>query len=216
MPPPCRLPRPGQPTAPSAASPGGRSPSTRSRFSRATGHEAHQGYPGRMHGGVITGILDETIGHAINIGEGENPMTWGVTAELTVRFRKPVPLDVELTARGRITATFTTSLKVQARSTCPMASSPPTAHGKYIRLKLDTIAGSEPADLGWRVYEMKGVMEQPLAHRFYAQMTLIRRTEETFFDLYAQGLMAGTVHTSIGQEATARWRHQCAGPARAM
>lgn len=46
-------------------------------------------------------------------------------------------------------------------------------------------------------------MEQPLAHRFYAQMALIRRTEETFFDLYARGLMAGTVHTSIGQEATA-------------
>jgi TPP-dependent pyruvate/acetoin dehydrogenase alpha subunit len=39
--------------------------------------------------------------------------------------------------------------------------------------------------------------------RFYAQMMLIRRTEETFFDLYAQGLMSGTVHTSIGQEACA-------------
>jgi TPP-dependent pyruvate/acetoin dehydrogenase alpha subunit len=38
---------------------------------------------------------------------------------------------------------------------------------------------------------------------FYAQMTLIRRTEQAFFDLYARGLMAGTVHTSIGQEACA-------------
>jgi TPP-dependent pyruvate/acetoin dehydrogenase alpha subunit len=38
---------------------------------------------------------------------------------------------------------------------------------------------------------------------FYAQMTLIRQTEEAFFDLYARGLMAGTVHTSIGQEACA-------------
>lgn len=34
-------------------------------------------------------------------------------------------------------------------------------------------------------------------------MALIRRTEQTFFDLYAQGLLAGTVHTSIGQEACA-------------
>jgi 2-oxoisovalerate dehydrogenase E1 component len=39
--------------------------------------------------------------------------------------------------------------------------------------------------------------------RFYAQMQLIRRTEQTFFDLYSRGLMAGTVHTSIGQEACA-------------
>jgi len=44
-------------------------------------------------------------------------------------------------------------------------------------------------------------MEQ--RERFYAQMRLIRRTEQTFFDLYARGLMAGTVHTSIGQEACA-------------
>ena len=42
-----------------------------------------------------------------------------------------------------------------------------------------------------------------LDRHFYAQMRLIRRTEETFFALYAQGLMSGTVHTSIGQEACA-------------
>jgi 2-oxoisovalerate dehydrogenase E1 component len=42
-----------------------------------------------------------------------------------------------------------------------------------------------------------------LTERFYAQMQLIRRTEQTFFDLYGRGLMAGTVHTSIGQEACA-------------
>jgi TPP-dependent pyruvate/acetoin dehydrogenase alpha subunit len=34
-------------------------------------------------------------------------------------------------------------------------------------------------------------------------MTLIRQTEQAFFDLYARGLLAGTVHTSIGQEACA-------------
>lgn len=42
-----------------------------------------------------------------------------------------------------------------------------------------------------------------LIEHFYAQMQLIRRTEQTFFDLYSRGLMAGTVHTSIGQEACA-------------
>lgn len=34
-------------------------------------------------------------------------------------------------------------------------------------------------------------------------MTLIRQTEEAFFALYERGLLAGTVHTSIGQEACA-------------
>lgn len=43
----------------------------------------------------------------------------------------------------------------------------------------------------------------PTDSDFYAQMTLIRQVEQAFFDLYARGLMAGTVHTSIGQEACA-------------
>jgi len=38
---------------------------------------------------------------------------------------------------------------------------------------------------------------------FYSQMTLIRQTEEAFFALYERGLLSGTVHTSIGQEACA-------------
>ena len=92
-------------------------------LARFTGQYEHQGYPGRMHGGVITGILDETIGRAINIGEGEHPMTWGVTAELTMRFRKPVPLGVELTTTGASHATSTRCLRAKASCTCPMGPS---------------------------------------------------------------------------------------------
>jgi acyl-coenzyme A thioesterase PaaI-like protein len=62
--------------------------------------EIHQSYPGRLHGGMISAALDETIGRALNIAE---PEAWGVTVELTVRFRKPVPLDGELRVIGRVT-----------------------------------------------------------------------------------------------------------------
>ena len=60
----------------------------------------HQSYPGRFHGGISSAILDETIGRAITT---IHPDTWGVTVELTVRFRRPVPLDREVTVVGRIT-----------------------------------------------------------------------------------------------------------------
>ena len=69
-----------------------------SLLARFTPQDQHQGYPGRMHGGVITAVMDECVGRAIMIKYGE--AIWGVTAELNVRFRKPVPLEVELTVRG--------------------------------------------------------------------------------------------------------------------
>lgn len=121
-------------------------------LARFNGRTEHQGYPGRMHGGVITGILDETIGRAVNIGEGERPGAWGVTAELSVRFRKPVPLGVDLVARGRITRDIHHLFEGTGEIYLPDGTVAATAHGKYVRLQLDTIAGVETEDLGWRVY----------------------------------------------------------------
>ena len=62
--------------------------------------EHHQSYPGRTHGGMITCMLDELIGRAIWISE---PLTWGVTTNINVRFLKPVPYNEELIGVGRIT-----------------------------------------------------------------------------------------------------------------
>ncbi|MDR0856524.1 MAG: PaaI family thioesterase [Clostridiales bacterium] len=61
--------------------------------------DVHQSFPGRMHGGTISALLDELIGRAVQI---EDEDTWGVTAELTVRFLKPAPLDKQLVAVGHI------------------------------------------------------------------------------------------------------------------
>lgn len=50
--------------------------------------EFHQGYPGRLHGGIASAILDETIGRAIMINH-ENEV-WGVTLEFTAKYRKQI------------------------------------------------------------------------------------------------------------------------------
>jgi TPP-dependent pyruvate/acetoin dehydrogenase alpha subunit len=42
-----------------------------------------------------------------------------------------------------------------------------------------------------------------LARQLYQQMVLIRAVEQKLLDLFAQGLINGTVHTSLGQEACA-------------
>ena len=102
----------------------------------AKGRNEHQGYPGRMHGGIISALLDETIGRAIMI---EDPDAWGVTAELNVRFRKPVPLDEELKIVGRIDTLGSKIFSGSGEMLLPDGTVAATAHGKYVRLKIDTI-----------------------------------------------------------------------------
>ena len=122
-------------------------------LARFTGRPHHQGYPGRMHGGMITGILDEAIGRAINIGCGEEaPAIWGVSLELTVRFHKPVPLDVELTARGRITHEVRRIFEGTGELILPDGVVAASAIGRYYKMSLDEIADVDTSELEWRIY----------------------------------------------------------------
>lgn len=64
---------------------------------RFTGTRAHQGYDGTLHGGVVTALLDETMGWAI-FHQG----IWGVTARIGVTFRQAPELGEELVVTGWI------------------------------------------------------------------------------------------------------------------
>jgi len=107
----------------------------------AKGRDEHQGYPGRMHGGLISALLDETIGRAIMI---EDPNAWGVTVELNVRFRQPVPLDEDLRVVGRIDKLGSKIFAGSAELLLPDGTPAASATGKYVRLSIDSIV--EDAD----------------------------------------------------------------------
>lgn len=109
-----------------------------SLLAKFTGEDHHQGYPGRMHGGVITSILDETIGRAIMIAHGEN--IWGVTVELNVRFLRPVPLATPLTAVGRITSEKSRLFEGTGEVYLPDGSIAADCVGKYIKMDITKIA----------------------------------------------------------------------------
>ena len=61
-----------------------------------------QGWRGILHGGIISTILDEGFAHACggSIREGADA---AVTAEMTVRFRKPVKIGQTIVLEGRVT-----------------------------------------------------------------------------------------------------------------
>ncbi|MGI6262516.1 MAG: PaaI family thioesterase [Succiniclasticum sp.] len=64
-----------------------------------TPRREHQSYNGRMHGGLITVLLDETMGNYLFMKEG----TPAYTARIDLRFRKPVRIGSTIKCLGRET-----------------------------------------------------------------------------------------------------------------
>ena len=60
--------------------------------------DAFEGYPGMLHGGVISSILDGAMGNCM-FARGQAT----VTIEMTIRFRHPVAIKQEATVSARVT-----------------------------------------------------------------------------------------------------------------
>ena len=97
----------------------------------------HQGYPGRLHGGMSSALLDETMGRAINIRE---PDAWGVTVRLNVTFRKPVPVDSDVRAVGRLTKVGSRMFESAGEIVLADGTVAVEATGTYMKLPIDQIA----------------------------------------------------------------------------
>jgi uncharacterized protein (TIGR00369 family) len=106
----------------------------------------HQGYPGRLHGGVAATILDETIGRAISIGDAN---AFGVTVELTVRYRRPVPLDREVRAIARITKDSGRMFEGTGEIVLEDGTVAVEGTGRYMRMPVSRIAESDFAEGQW-------------------------------------------------------------------
>jgi uncharacterized protein (TIGR00369 family) len=57
----------------------------------------HQGWSGLVHGGILSALLDEAMAQRLKL-EGIR----AVTASISVRFRRPTPIDGPLLVEGRI------------------------------------------------------------------------------------------------------------------
>lgn len=102
--------------------------------------QQHQSYPGRLHGGVSSALLDETIGRAINVSD---PDAWGVTVELTVRFRKPVPLDGPVRAIARITRDSSRLFEGAGEIILDDGTIAAEATGRYMKMPIEKIADGD-------------------------------------------------------------------------
>jgi acyl-coenzyme A thioesterase PaaI-like protein len=111
-----------------------------------TPREEHQSYPGRLHGGVSSAILDETIGRAILLLQ---PDAWGVTVEFSVRFRRPLPLDDEIRCVARITRDTSRLFEGTGEILLPDGTVAVEASGKYLKQTLADITDDDFAEREW-------------------------------------------------------------------
>jgi acyl-coenzyme A thioesterase PaaI-like protein len=88
-----------------------------------------QGYPGRMHGGVVSAMLDEAMGYAVY-----HAREWGATARLNIRFRQPVPMDQPLRAEAWIVKNRGRLIELRAELKSPEGQVLAEAEGAFIKL----------------------------------------------------------------------------------
>ena len=110
----------------------------------------HQSYPNRAHGGIISSLLDETIGRAISINQ---PTVWGVTTELTIHYKKPVPLNEELRVVGRIINDSKRIFEGSGEIILQNGDVAAYASGKYMKLPLDKISDPHFIEHEWFLVE---------------------------------------------------------------
>jgi acyl-coenzyme A thioesterase PaaI-like protein len=93
----------------------------------------YQGWRGIAHGGIVMALLDEAMAHAAGFAGHR-----GVTATVSVRFRKPVPLEQPIEVRGHLTWRRRNVLGVEASVLDAEGSVLARAEGSFVALgKLD-------------------------------------------------------------------------------
>lgn len=106
-----------------------------------TPHDKLQSYPNVLHGGISATILDETIGRAIMAKYGQN--AFGVTIELNVKYKKPVPLNIELKTIGRMTNDRGRIFEGTGELLLPNGEVAVSATGKYMKRDLKKIVQND-------------------------------------------------------------------------
>ena len=138
---------PGNPVAPPMAAtqtPDGRAEG------RVTLGKSHEGPPGLVHGGIVATLLDHVLARAVRAG-GRG----GLTATLTVTYRRPVQLGVALLATAEMGATD--GRRTTARARLVAEDDPATtlaeAEGLFVALRperaADVFAGTGRDVTAW-------------------------------------------------------------------
>jgi acyl-coenzyme A thioesterase PaaI-like protein len=118
--------------------------------------EQFQGYPGIVHGGITTAILDEITGRT-QLGDDPNRLMF--TAKLEIRFRKNVPVGKPLRIVGRIEKSKKSMASSVGMVYGPNGDLLVEAKALLVPLPEDGLIDENLEALGWRVYDDAEIQE---------------------------------------------------------
>ena len=118
-------------------------------FAEYTVDERFQGYPGTVHGGIIASMLDEVVGRTLMAGD---PNHFFVSAKLTIRYRKSVPLGQPLQLSGKLVRDRGRTAIAKAELRLPDGSVGAEAEAILVDAPFQVTAEMDLESLGWKVY----------------------------------------------------------------
>ena len=116
-----------------------------------TAPEHFQGYPGVLHGGIVSAIIDEVAGRS-HMGSDPNDPRFMFTAKLEVKYRKNVPINKPLKIIGRVGKSRSRSAEAWA-GIYDEETNELLAEGNVLLINVpeDQFDTSRLNELGWKV-----------------------------------------------------------------
>jgi len=111
--------------------------------------DQYQGFPGVVHGGITATILDELVGRA---AMADNLNQFRVSAKLTVRYRKPIPIGETLSMMGKVLRRRGRIAVSRAEIRLPDGTIGAEAEATLVHLPEFEAQSDDFERLGWRVY----------------------------------------------------------------
>ncbi len=111
-----------------------------------TAAEEYQGYPGFLHGGIITALLDEVMSRVSIVTYNR----WSITAGIDVHFRKPVFIGQEVTVIAEHVETNHRMVTAKAELLLPDGTAAARATGRFFFVPDERLAEMTSAFPGLR------------------------------------------------------------------
>lgn len=110
-----------------------------------------EGYPGIVHGGIVAAMMDEVTSRVVMRGD---PPRFVVTAKLSLRYRKPVPVEKPLQMTGWVVEDKGRVVTVAGEMTGPDGILLAEAEAVLMEVDPSYFKSIDAAEeQGWRVYD---------------------------------------------------------------